>query len=299
MHLPRAVAVCAGVLASLTLASVSGCSSSDSATPVAKVSFTPSATRIALGTPIEMTYRFDVGAGAPITGDYLVFMHVETPDGTRLWGDDHEPPIPTSQWKPGQKVEYTRVRFVPPVAHLGEAIARVGLYKGNDRLPLETSDGADKGNVSRAYRVGQLQLLPQPSHGAVTFAKGWHNVESPKDDPAVTWQWSQKTSTISFKNPRKDATLLLEYDARPDLAGGAAQQLTLSSNEKPIASWAADSTDRTLKRIPITAAQFGTGDLAVLTLAVDRIIVPSKAGGAAGDARELGVRVYHAFVETR
>lgn len=279
--------------------SLPACSSNDSATPVAKVSLTPSATRVALGTPIELTYRFDVAPGASIAGDYSVFMHVETPDGTRLWGDDHAPPIPTSQWKPGQKIEYTRIRFVPPVAHLGEAVTRVGLYKGDQRLPLETTDGADKGSPSRAYRVGQLQLTAQLNQAAVTFAKGWYNVEFPPSDPAMTWQWSQKTSTLSFKNPRRDATLLLEFDARPDLMGGPAQQVTVSSNEKAITSWTAETSERTLKRIPITAAQFGTADVVMLTLAVDRTFIPAKAGGGAGDARELGIRVYHAFVELR
>ena len=281
------------------LLSLAGCSSADSATPVARVSLTPSATRVALGTPIELTYRFEVAPGASIAGDYTVFMHVETPDGTRLWGDDHSPPIPTSQWKPGQKIEYTRIRFVPPVAHLGEAVTRVGLYKGDERLPLETSDGADKGSPSRSYRVAQLQLAPQQNAHTVTFARGWYNVESPPSDPAVTWQWSQKTSTLSFKNPRRDATLLIEYDGRPDLMGSPAQQVTATSNEKAIAAWTVETTERTLKRIPITTAQFGTADVVTLTLAVDRTFVPGRAGGGAGDTRELGIRVYHVFVELR
>jgi hypothetical protein len=297
MHFSRAAAVSAPVLAAML--SLPGCSSADSATPVARVSLTPSATRVALGTPIELTYRFEVAAGASIAGDYTVFMHVETPDGTRLWGDDHAPPIPTSQWKPGQKIEYTRIRFVPPVAHLGEAVTRVGLYKGDERLPLDTSDGADKGSPSRSYRVGQLQLTPQQNAVTVTYARGWYNVESPPSDPAVTWQWSQKTSTLSFKNPHRDATLWIEYDARPDLMGGPAQQVSASSNEKVIATWTTETTERTLKRFPITAAQFGTADVVTLTLAVDRTFIPAKAGGGSADKRELGIRVYHAFVELR
>jgi hypothetical protein len=252
-----------------------------------------------LGTPIELTYRFEVASNASIAGDYLVFLHVETPDGTRLWGDDHQPSVPTSQWKPGQKIEYTRTRFVPLVSHLGEAVVRIGLYKGSERLPLTTGDGADTGNQARAYRVGQLQLVPQSANLAITFGRGWHSLEVPASDPAVTWQWSQKAGTLTFKNPRRDATLLLEFDARPDLVGGPAQQVSLSSNEKTITVFPADSTERMLKRIPITAAQFGTNDLAVLTLAVDRTFVPGRIGTGAADTRELGIRVYHAFVELR
>ena len=45
---------------------------------------------------------------------------------------------------------------------------------------------------------------------------------------------------------------------------------------------------------PITAAQLGTGDMAELVINVDRTFTP---GG--GDTRELGIRIFHAFVEPK
>ena len=52
--------------------------------------------------------------------------------------------------------------------------------------------------------------------------------------------------------------------------------------------------DRKMMTFPITAAQFGTGDMAELMLDVDRTFAPG-----AGDTRELGIRVFHAFVEPK
>ena len=46
--------------------------------------------------------------------------------------------------------------------------------------------------------------------------------------------------------------------------------------------------------LPVTAAQFGSGDVAELVIDVDRTFVP---GGA--DTRELGIQVFHAFVEPK
>jgi hypothetical protein len=296
MLLSRALTVLAIGLA--TAWPLAACGGKDSPPAVAKVAVTASAWRVALGTPIELKYRFDVAPGASVSQDYLVFLHVMTPDGTRLWGDDHAPAVPTSQWKPGQTIEYTRTRFVPVIAHLGEAIVEVGLYRGGERLPLETADSAGKTNAARSYRVGQFQFLPQRDSVTVTFAKGWHGAEAPADDPAVTWQWSQKTSLLTLRNPRRDATLLLECDTRPDLAGGP-QQVTLSAGGKPIATFAVETNDRALHRIPITAAQFGTADAVVLTLDVDRPFVPAKVAAGSKDVRELGIRVYHAFLELR
>ncbi len=288
------------VLAVVSLATgVGGCASSEGPPPIARVSFAASASRVALGSPVELTYRFEVAADAAISDDYTVFMHVKTPSGTRLWGDDHQPAVPTSQWKPGQTVEYTRARFVPPVAHLGEAVVEVGLYRDSQRLVLEVAGAGPRPNPARSYRVGQFQFLPQLDSVAVTFATGWHGIEFSPDDPAVTWQWSRKSATLRFRNPKRDGTLLLEYEARSDVFGGQAQQVTLLQEGKAIATFPADRRDPTLRRIPITTAQFGTGDLTVLTLEVDRTFVPAQASPSSKDTRELGIRVYHAFVELR
>ena len=42
-----------------------------------------------------------------------MFVHFLDADNERLWTDDHDSPIPTTQWKPGQIIEYTKTMFVP------------------------------------------------------------------------------------------------------------------------------------------------------------------------------------------
>ena len=39
---------------------------------------------------------------APFTENYRVFVHVVDTDDKLMWTDDHDPPIPSTQWKPGQ-----------------------------------------------------------------------------------------------------------------------------------------------------------------------------------------------------
>ena len=43
-------------------------------------------------------------------------VHVVDTDEELMWTDDHHPPTPTSQWKPGQTIEYTRTVFVPDLS---------------------------------------------------------------------------------------------------------------------------------------------------------------------------------------
>jgi hypothetical protein len=109
----------------------------------------------------------------------------------------------------------------------------------------------------------------------------------------------QKTGVLSVRNPRKDVTLYFEYDARPDLFPDAPQQVTMTIGDQTIASFAASSADPTLLRIPITAAQLGSTDLSDIRIDLDRTFVPAKLPAGGKDARELGIRVYHAFVEER
>ncbi len=296
--LPTRILMVSGLLAAVVLTGAA-CGDKDTAAPVAKVSLSANATRVPLGSPIELTYRFELMAGAAIPGDFLVFMHVKMPDGTRLWGDDHLPPTPTSQWKAGQAIEYTRTRFVPVVRHLGEATVEVGLYRGDERLPLVGPDAADTGRPGRSYRVAQFQFLPQVDNVSVAFADGWHGVEFPAEEPSVTWQWSRKAATLTVRNPHRDATLLLEFDGRPDLPGAAPRQVTVAIGGKVIGTFAADQPDRSLQRIAIAAAQFGPSELVAVQLEVDRVFVPAKVIQGSADARELGIRVYHAFVQLR
>ena len=131
------------------------------------------------------------------------------------------------------------------------------------------------------------------------FKGGWHPAEFSGDDAAVSWQWTQKSGVLSIKNPHKDATLFLEYDARPDLFAGQAQQVSVYVGDQLVQTFAADNSGRTLKRIPMTAAQLGGNEMTDLRIDVDKTFVPAKMPAGGRDIRELGIRVYHAFVESR
>jgi hypothetical protein len=285
--------------AGLAAVSLAGCSRHDTAPPVATVSFRASKPSVTLGSPVDLTYRFDVAPSATISGDYRVFVHVNNADGQTLWSDDHDPPVPTSQWKPGQKIEYTRTRFVPVVPYLGAATVQVGLYRDNSRLPLQGPDPADRNAAARAYTVGTLQLLPSSDNIFVIYSRGWHPDEFAPEDPSTSWKWTQKSAVMSVRNPKTDVTLYLEYDARPDLFAPTPQIVTVSAGDQVVATFPADSGAVKLRRIPITAAQMGTAETTDLRLDVDKTFVPARLPAGGKDTRELGIRVYHAFVEGR
>lgn len=272
----------------LGLLLAAGCSGDTVDEPaVATPSVSLNHARVPIGSPLTLTYKFVVAPAAKIDGDYTVFVHVLDPDGEQLWTDDHQPPTPTSAWKPGQTVEYSRQIFVPNYPYIGEANVRVGLYRGDARLTLNGTEVTRK-----EYLVSTFQLLPQSENIFLIYKDGWHPSEVAADNAAVEWQWTQKAATVSFRNPKKDVVFYLEADARPDQFP-APQQVVLRIGDQTIASFAADFRDRKLQTFPITAAQLGAGEMTELVIEVDRTFT------APADTRDLGLRVFHAFVDPR
>ena len=284
----RRLLTCALVVAA------AACGGAEEATPVATPGFSASKTRIPLGSPVDLTYSFDVAPGARIEADYRVFVHFLDSEGQQMWTDDHDPPVPTSAWKPGQKVQYTRTVFMPIFPYQGPATVTLGLYNGprlEDRLPLA---GEGKG---REYTVAKLEFLPQSENIYLTFRDGWNPLEMAPDNPAREWQWMKKTGTLAFRNPKQDVTLYLEADGRPDLFGSDPQVVRVFVNGAEVHQFTVDHKDPVLRRLPLSAAQLGTGETVEIRLEADKAFVPAQTPGLGGDPRELSIRVYHAFIE--
>jgi len=266
------------------------------APPVATPSVRLNHDKAPLGSPLELTYRFVVASDARFDEDYRVMVHVVDTDDELMWTDDHNPPTPTTEWKPGQTIEYTRTVFVPVYPYVGEAAIQVGLYstKTQRRLPLA---GEDVGQ--RAYKVTRLQLLPQTENVFTLFKDGWHPAETADKNAQVEWQWTKKNATLSFKNPKKDATFYLDLD-NPGSVFKDPQQVSVRLNGKVVDEFTLTPKRELLRRIKLEPALLGSADMADIEISVDKTFVPAAVPAAnSKDPRELGVRVFHAFVDAR
>ena len=154
-----------GLIAFVTLASVfAACRSKQpEAPPVATPSVALARSRVALGSPLDITYTFVVADNAHFDQDQRVMVHIIDADEELIWTDDHNPPKPTTEWKPGQTIQYTRTIFVPPCPYIGEATIQIGLYSTatQKRLPLR---GEDMGQ--RAYKAANVILVGKEYIGA-------------------------------------------------------------------------------------------------------------------------------------
>jgi hypothetical protein len=262
--------------------------------PVASASVSLASRRIPLGSPVEMKYRFVVPPQAgKIDGDYRVFVHfLEGGSREMMWADDHAPAVPTSQWKPGQVIEYSRTMFAPVYPYVGQASVEVGLYSAKGKR-LSLTGGPDRGHQS--VEVASIELLPQTENIFLIYKDGWYPTEVAADT-TTEWQWTKKEAVLAFRNPKRDVTFYLDLD-RPSTAVEA-PVVSVQVGEPVVDSFRVES--QMMRKIPLTAAQLGTGEMTELKISVDKTFVPSLLPSAnSHDTRELGVRVFHAFVAPR
>jgi hypothetical protein len=265
--------------------------------PVASAAVTISRSEAAVGSPVDMTYRFVVADTAPaFTEDYWVFVHFLDSDGELMWTDDHAPATPTRQWKPGATVEYPRTMFIPKFPYTGETRVEVGLFsrENGTRLPL---GGDDRG--MRSYHVATFNLRLQSDNVFVIFNTGWHETEVGDETSGLEWQWSKREATLSFRNPKRDAMFFLQLDQPVD-ALPQPQQVEIRIGQAVLDRFPLPPGTRELRRIPVSAAQFGSTDTVEMVVAVDQTFMPASIPQLRStDSRELGVRVFRAFVQPR
>src|SRR5882762_9409714 len=198
-------------LAALVLASgLSACRKKEApAPPMATPSVTLNHEKTPLGSPIDITYKFVVANDATFTEDLRVMVHVMDADEELIFAFDHNPPIPTTQWKAGQTYEYTKTVFVPIYPYVGEATIQLGLHSTATQKRVALA-GDEAGQ--HAYKVAKLQLQPQTENVFTVFKEGWHPGEIAEHNATVEWQWTKKDATLSFKNPKKDSLFYLDVD---------------------------------------------------------------------------------------
>jgi hypothetical protein len=112
----------------------------------------------------DIQYDWKTGGDFPKVGkDLTVFVHFWH-GSNMLFQDDHMPPVPTSQWEPGQEYKYQRQIYIPSFidefdpTFKGEETLRlsVGLYNPYDR----------SGGPQRQVLTTKLKVLPPSTRRA-------------------------------------------------------------------------------------------------------------------------------------
>ena len=160
-----------------------------------------------LGSPIDITYKFVVANDAQFTEDLRVMVHVVDADEELIFAFDHNPPVPTTQWKPGQTIEYTKTVFVPIYPYVGEATIQVGPALDRPRRSGSRSPATTRASAPTRSRRCSCSRRPRTSSRSSRTAGTPGKIA--EHNATVEWQWTKKDATLSFKNPKKDSVFYL------------------------------------------------------------------------------------------
>ena len=204
-----------------------------------------------------MTAKFVVAPDAKFTQDYHVMVHFADQDDQLMYSDDHDPPMPTSGWKPGQTVEYTRTFFTPVYPYVGEATVEIGMYAPGEKLRVPMA-GTDTGH--RSYKIAKFQLLAQTEGVQAIYQDGWHPAEGATAN-GVGWHWTKKEAAFAVKNPKKDCIFYLDVD-NPSTLFNTPQQITVSTGSGAMVDQLHFVTPKqpVLRKIPISASAWGAAE---------------------------------------
>ena len=261
---------------------------------IAAVSLVLDRSTVPLGGPLELTIRFDVAPTFErLAEDFRVFVHFLDANDELMWADDHDPPIPTTDWVPGQLISYSRRSIIRMYPYIGEASIAVGLYSATtgERLVLA---GKDLGE--RTYRVAALTLEPQPESAFLIYEDGWHQTES--DLSGRQWRWTSELAGLAFRNPIGNTVLHLEVQGRPDLFD-VPQKVEIMLGEQTLYELLLDSSHIRYKKIRLIAADLGTTPTVNLSIRVSQTFIPAELDESSMDTRRLGVSVSYVFLEPR
>ena len=171
--------------------------------------------------------------------------------------------------------------------YIGVVEVEVGLFSPatGARLRLDAPEAAN-----RAYRLASVDVRAQTN--PVDFGEGWHPAEQGTGSMPEQWRWSMSEGRLRFVNPERDTVLHLDQP----VALSAPQHVEVRVGDVLL-----DAFDvppgRLLRRIPIGREVIGDAPTGEVRVVVDSVFVPREVPGLGStDARNLGVRVFHAVL---
>jgi hypothetical protein len=147
----------------------------------------------------------------------------------------------------------------------------------------------------RAFKVADMEFLPQTENIFLVYKEGWHSPESSPQNPSLERTWTKKEALVSFQNPGKDVILYLEADTNSK-AFAEPPVLTVGTTTGRGLTIPIENSEVFVRKIRLTAEDLGDGEWVDLKLSMNQSFVPTEVGVNDHDDRELGLLVYHLWL---
>ena len=244
------------------------------------------------GSPFDIGYTWTPGAGfeAP-ADDFRIFVHLVDPDGNIIGQDDHFPPLPTSQWREGQPVEYRRDWFYFNAALRPDYVdVYIGMYDDEGQVAI-THDG----RFQNRPLVHSVMVRTDDQAGIPVYVEGFSDREM-SDVDGKEWRWMGRRGVVAFGNPRGASTLHLRVLSPVNFLEDGTQTVTIKIGERAITQFEATDSAPHMMQFEVPGEGLGDGDWVDFTIEVDKLFIPAQVQEGSDDIRELGLQVYWMYL---
>ncbi|HDP93918.1 MAG TPA: hypothetical protein ENN40_00985 [Candidatus Aminicenantes bacterium] len=242
---------------------------------------------------MDYTYRLSEDFEG-FSKDYAVFVHFwRTRSKEMLVQDDHMPEILTTQWRPGQKVEYSRTLFIP------KFLDEIDIdFEGYEEIRITVGLWDPDSSEDEKIMLFRKNVKVHPASVVapeIVYAEGWNNVETDPelDNPRERrWQWTTKKAVCVIENPKKESTLIIQGGV--DKAKIEDQKVIFRINDQLLGEFIPE-TAKFEKRYTLAPAQMGDDYEFRFTIETDKAFVPAMLDPQSSDKRELGIQIYFLY----
>jgi hypothetical protein len=238
-----------------------------------------------------VNYNFNLSEKfSGLSDNYRVFVHFwRVKNKEMLLGDDHSPEKKFAEWKKGEKVNYSRIIFIP--RFLDEFDID---FEGYEEVKLTVGLYDPKVKDSKIVLFEKVINIQSASLNApeIVWDEGWHQSETDvriKNKDEKSWRWTAKKAVCIIENPKKEC--LMKIRGGVDKSIFEDQKVILKINDKVIEEFIPESA-KFSKEYVVTPEMMGKEDEFKLTIETDKTFVPSALNSEVDDDRELGVQVF-------
>jgi hypothetical protein len=240
---------------------------------------------------VKMAYNFNLSEKfGGLSDNYRLFVHFwRVKNKEMLLGDDHSPEKKFTEWKKSEKINYSRIIFIP--RFLDEFDID---FEGYEEVRLTVGLYDPKVEDSKIVLFEKVLNIQSASLNApeIVWDEGWHQSETDvkvKNKEEKSWRWTAKKAVCIIENPKKEC--LMKIRGGVDKAIYEDQKVILKINDKVIEEFIPE-TAKFAKEYVVTPEMMGNEDEFRLTIETDKTFVPSALNPEVDDDRELGVQVF-------
>ena len=243
---------------------------------------------------LKMDYEFKTASDfKKFSNDYSIFVHFWRVNSKEmLLQDDHLPLKKVSDWVANDRINYSRVLFIPQFLNEFDVD-----FEGYEELRLTVGlyNPKDQGKSIVLFEK-KINIQPASINAPeIVYDEGWNEIETnvnAKDNFDKSWRWTTSKSVCIIENPKQECTLIIKGGVNKTAFQD--QKLTIKINDALLDEFIPDEVNFS-REYTVNPQMMGSGDEFSLKIETDKVFIPANVFPNSTDNRELGTQIFFIY----